>query len=325
MSTPVILVRSPDRYVITEAEIKADTLANSGLPDTPEARRARSDEVSSKLVGLYHGREPWRNTYSEVLSELDNDGKHIRLSRYPIEEVPEVWLGSAPIERGFYRLAGCPHFLVRNDHWIRSGHCWRWSANGHRYRVPRYVAGYVPPGSRNDKWEPATAYVPGHSTALGNPKGSWVPSSNPAGQLLFENTDGGISGGTEPDFPLSLAAWAPGFAYSNRWVNPISSEFVFEPTTPGTSDSEEEPVWTDAESAGDTVMDGDTLVWTARIDMSIPDATTTWTGRNARPFPEIIRLAALLMARLVAKLRNDGDCDSEAEMKKITSLLQGEC
>lgn len=324
MSIPAILVRSPDRYVITEAEIKADTSANQGLADTATARRARSDEVSSKLVGLYSGREPWRNTYSEVLSELDNDGKHIRLSRYPIEEVPEIWLGAAPIERGFYRLAGCPHFLVRNDHWRRRGHCW--SVNGHRYSVPSYVAGYVPPGSINGAWEPETDYAPGHSTALGNPKGSWVRSSNPAGQLLFENTSPGTSAtpGNEPDWPLSLAAWAPRFEYSNRWVNPISSEFVFEPTTPGTSDPEEEPVWTDAENAGDTVADGD-IVWTARVDMSIPDATTTWTGRNARPFPEIIRLAALLMARLVAKLRNDGDCDSEAEMKNIISLLQGEC
>lgn len=325
MSTPVILVRSPDRYVITEAEIKADRSANQGLPDTAEARRGRSDEVSSKLVGLYSGREPWRNTYSEVLSELDNDGKHIRLSRYPIEEVPEVWLGDSPIERGFYRLAGCPHFLVRNDHWIRSGHCWRWSTNGHRYRVPSYVAGYVPPGSIDGIWSPATAYVPGHSTALGDPKGSWVRSSKSAGQLLFENTSAGISGGGEPDFPLSLATWSPGFAYSDRWVNPTSSEFVFEPTTPGTSDPEEEPVWTDAEVAGDTVTDGDTLVWTARVEMSIPDAATTWTGRNAKPFPEIIRKAALLMARIFAEIDEDGACDHEKQMEMIIGLLQGEC
>jgi len=320
MPAQVTLVRSRDRHIITPAEIEADDIAGGGL-NTDAERQARSDVVSGWLVGLYQGREPWRNTYSEQMGQIDGDGERLRPSRWPLEEVPEIWLGGAPLDPGMYRIAGdCRHFLLREPHWQ--------PCSPGDYRIPSYVAGYVPPGSIIDAWASATGYAPGESTSLGDATGSWAQSQDPAGQLLFECASAGTSDAAEPSWPLSLAEWAPGFAYSDRWVKPLSSRLVFEPTTPGVSaagEDAEEPDWPD--TAGETVDDG-TATWTARTEMSITDGTVIWVGRNAKPFPQPIRMAALLLARLVATLHRAGagECDKKEEhMRAITNLLEGAC
>ncbi len=344
MPTPVVLVRSPDRRVITPAEILADSVANSGSPDL-QAREALADEVSDKIRWLYGGREPWRQTYAEQLLD-EHQGSYggngsgfgsnsarqdgwLRPSRYPIEGDPLVWLGTQAISEGIWLVGGqCRHYLYRDpnatgfaagDRVVPLAHPGRAD-----YRLPKYVAGYVPPGSLGDSWKEATAYAPGESTAYGDAVGSWVRPSDPSGDLLFECTTAGTSDATtEPAWPLAAAEWAPAFPYTAlRWVSPRTSTLVFEPTTPGTSD-DTEPNWPTA--AGQTITDGSTI-WTARVSIQITDATVTWTGHPAREFPRTIRKAALLIARIIARINNLGKCDDEEDlMKRIMTKLGKSC
>ncbi len=333
-----VLIRSPDRRIITPAEIDADKGgANAGLPGFTE-RAALSDDVSDKLVALYGSREPWRQTYAEQTT--DSEGTRLRPTRYPIENDPEVWLGSTALTKGLYRVDGqsrCRHELRRDPNiayaaassglplatQINPSLVPLGSSNLADFRIPSYVAGYVPPGSINAAWKLSTDYSPGESISYGDDAGSWVRPRFSA--LLFECTTAGTSDTSEPAWPESLAEWAPNFSYSSlQWLAPPSSILVFEPTTPGTSGTEE-PIWPTA--AGDTVSGiGGTAEWTARTAMDITDGTVVWTGRNAKEFPRGIRKAALLMARILRSIDQDGSCeDHEKKMSAVMHLLEGSC
>ena len=337
-----VLIASPDRRIVTPAEIAADPAANAESP-TLAVREALSDDVSAKLVALYQGREPWRQTYAEQM--LDWEGSWLRPTRYPIEDTPTVWLGSSALSAGLYRVEGrCRHTLRRDPNVAYAAASsgiplssavspnlapfeTGGSTNAADFRLPSYVAGYVPPDSINPAWIAATAYAPGESMAYADTVGSWIKSTNPAGQLLFECTTAGTShAATTPTLPLSLTEYAPNVTHTDglQWLAPPDSLLVFEETTPGTSGTEA-PTW--PTTAGNTVSAvGGTAVWTARTQMDITDGTVTWTGRNAREFPRGIRKAALLMARIIRVIDLDGQCDKEAEkMATIMHLLEGSC
>ena len=334
-------MRSPDRRIITPAEIEADDTAGEGLD--PAGRQKLSDDVSAKLVAMYNGRQPWRQTYAEQLE--GDDSNRLRPRRYPIEDTPQVWLGQVVLETGLYRVDGrCRHELLRDgsialfsSHRLNpttllpgslSPFEFHDDLHGAKaeYRVPVYVAGYVPPGSVNDAWEPTTAYVAGaRGTSYEEPRGAWIASPEAAGSLLFEVTGSGTSGGTIPAFPASMSEWAPGLTYTSlEWLAPPTSLLVFEPTTPGTAGTQE-PRW--PLEAGDTISAiGGTATWTARTSMEIPDAGVTWTGRNAFEMPLGIRKAALMLARILAIIDREGTCPAEeAEMRTIIGLLGGSC
>ena len=333
-----VLVRSPDRRIITPAEIAADEEANAGNPSLAE-RQKLSDDVSAKLVAMYRGREPWRQTYAEQIAE--SDGERIPARRYPVEGTPRVWMGTAALARGLYRVEGrCRHELRRDP--TISG----LAASAQRplyagidfgklplalgetdFRLPTYIAGYLPPGSLNEAWSASTAYTVGQSTSYGDPApatGGWVKSNDSGCSLLFECTTSGTSHSSEPTWPLSMEEWVPEFAYSSlQWVAPPTSALVFEPTTPGTSGADSEPDW--PETAGKTVVDG-SITWTARSSMEIADGTAVWTGRTAFEFPLGIRKAALLLARIIRQIDQAGSCENhEEKMKAVMHCLAGAC
>ena len=320
-----VLTPNKDRRLITPAEILADPTANEGSPDLA-AREALADDVSGRIVALYCGREPWRQTDAEQLSGID--AAWLRPSRYPIEGTPAVWLGSDLLATGLYRVTGrCRHELRRDPNVSYAIRATRepllanrsldlepWNLSGELadFRLPNYVAGYVPPGSIGERAN-STAYAPGGSTAYGDAQPGWIRRPGTASDLLFECTAGGTSAASAPTFPLTLAEWSPGFTYAaTQWTAPPTSSLVFEPTTPGTSDSDDEPTWPTA--AGSTVA------------MEVTDGTVTWTGRVAYETPRPLRKAALLLARITRAIDLDGECKKhEEKMRAVISMLQGAC
>ncbi len=324
MSTLSVLYRSKDSRVITPAEIAADPGANTGSPDLT-AREFLADAVSGQLVSLYGGREPWRQQYSEVLVDGENGRppEWINPSRWPVEGCPSVVLGGATFGAGSFRVAGqCRHLLRRTptSELVSAS----LPIGQGLYSLPSYFAGYVPPGSVNAGWVAATAYGVDQSTAYGDLLGSWlkIVTSN----LLWECTVAGTShASVEPTWVTSLSEWSPGFTHSaTQWLSPANSLLYFEPTTPGTSGTEA-PTWPTV--AGATVAAvGGTAVYTARAAVEIVDGTATWTGRPAKEFPWPIRKAALVLARMLRSIDQDGECKKhEEKAMAVKALLKGAC